>query len=243
MRYTTGLLTSGLLAVLASYPVQAEEEAGAAKVWSGSAELGTIRTSGNTSTSSISGSFDLKRDTEIWDSRLRLTALTSKEEGVTSKEKYTGTVQFDRSFSETSYLAIVGNQERDRFSGFEYQGTAALGYGHRLIQRDNMKLDIEAGPGYRREKIKATREIDDEAIARVAAKFSWTISEGVELFEEFTADMGDQNSIYRSETGLKSRINGSLATRLSYKARYVDQVPDGNENLDTEFGVTLVVSF
>ncbi len=212
-------------------------------IWGGSAELGTIRTSGNTDTSSINGKFAVKRDGETWDSSFKLDALTSKEDDVTSKEKYRGTIQFDRNFSEHSYLAIVGDEERDRFSGFEYQATLSAGYGYRAIHEQNMELDLEAGPGYRRDKLKESGDIDEEAIARLVARYQWTIQEGVEFIEEFSAELGESNSIYKSETGLKSQINGSLATKLTYKVKYVDKVPADSENTDTEFGVTLVYSF
>ncbi|MBQ0780103.1 MAG: DUF481 domain-containing protein, partial [Thalassolituus oleivorans] len=46
-----------------------------------------------------------------------------------------------------------------------------------------------------------------------------------------------------SETGLQSQINGSLATKLTYKVKYVEEVPADKENTDSEFGVTLVYSF
>ncbi|PHS65394.1 MAG: hypothetical protein COB09_06445 [Thalassobium sp.] len=212
-------------------------------IWGGSAELGTIRTSGNTDTSSINGKFAVKRDGETWDSSFKLDALTSKEDGVTSKEKYRGTIQFDRNFSEHSYLAIVGDEERARFSGFEYQATLSAGYGYRAIHEKNMELDFEAGPGYRRDKLKESGDIDEEAIARLVARYHWTIQKGVEFIEEFSAELGESNSIYKSETGLKSQINGSLATKLTYKVKYVDKVPADSENTDTEFGVTLVYSF
>jgi putative salt-induced outer membrane protein YdiY len=74
-------------------------------------------------------------------------------------------------------------------------------------------------------------------------KFDWIIKKGVRFTEEFVAELGEDNSTYRSETGLKSQINGSLATKLTYKVKYVDEVPEGNENTDREFGVTLVYSF
>ncbi len=241
MRIPSGLITASLLALMSSPAVMAAEEEKSA--WSGSAELGSIRTSGNTSTSSTSGKFDLKHAGEHWDSRLRLTSLNSKDDGETSKEKYTAGVQFDRNFSATTYLAITADQERDRFSGFEYQSTAGFGFGYRAINRDTMHLDLEAGPGYRRDKIDGSGDIQEEAIGRLALKYHWTINDAVKFFEEFTADMGSENSIYRSETGLQSRLNGSLAMNLSYKIKYVDEVPLGSEQKDTEFGVTLVYSF
>lgn len=250
MRHNTLIISSFavLPLLLSAAIINAEETANAESTitlpaWGGSAELGTIRTSGNTDTSSINGKFALKRDGEIWDSGFKLDALASKEDGVTSKEKYRGTVQFDRNFSEHSYLAIVADEERDRFSGFEYQATFSTGYGYRAIHQKNMELDLEAGPGYRRDKLQESGEIDEEAIARLVARYHWTIKKGVEFIEEFSAELGESNSIYKSETGLKSQINGSLATKLTYKVKYVDKVPEDSKNTDTEFGVTLVYSF
>lgn len=213
------------------------------KTWTGFAELGSIWTSGNTDTSSINGKFEIVRSGENWKSKLRLDALSSEANGKTSKEKFTGLLQFDRSLTEHSYLAFVGKQERDKFSGFEYQGTAGLGYGYKWITTDTVKLATEIGPGYRRDKIDDTGRIDQEAIARFVIKYSWKIRPGVDFIEEFSADWGEKNSIYYSETGLKSQINGSLATKLTYKIKHVDSVPVDSEKTDTEFGVTLVYSF
>lgn len=241
MRIPSSLITASLLALISSPAVMAADEE--KKAWSGSAELGSIRTSGNTSTSSTTGKFEVKHAGEQWDSRLRLTSLNSKDDGETSKEKYTAGIQFDRNFTETSYLAITADQERDRFSGFAYQGTAGFGYGYRAINTNTMRLDLEAGPGYRRDRVDVSGEIQEEAIGRVALKYHWTINDAVKFFEEFTADMGSDNSIYRSETGLQSRLNSSLAMNLSYKIKYVDEVPIGSKRKDTEFGVTLVYSF
>lgn len=108
MRTPSGLITASLLALMSSPAVMAADEEKSA--WSGSAELGSIRTSGNTSTSSTTGKFEVKHTGAQWDSRLRLTSLNSKDDGETSKEKYTAGVQFDRNFSETTYLAITADR-------------------------------------------------------------------------------------------------------------------------------------
>ena len=60
---------------------------------------------------------------------LKLEALTSEEDGVKSKEKYSALTQFDRNFTEHSYMAIVAQQERARFSGYTYQSTVSVNYG------------------------------------------------------------------------------------------------------------------
>jgi len=230
-----------LLAALLIAPasVMAAEES----PWSGAAELGTIFTSGNTDTQSINANFKAKHTGEVWDTTVKFDALTSKEDGVTSKEKYSAFGQLDRNFTETSYMAIVAQQERARFSGYEYQSTASINYGYRVIKRDNMELDLEAGPGYRYDKLEGSGDIQDEAIARLALAYSWNIREGVDFIENFTAEVGSDNAVYKSETGLQSQLSGSLASKLTYKVKHVDEVPAGTENTDTEFGVTLVYSF
>ena len=214
-----------------------------APLWSGAAELGTIATTGNTDTSSLNGKFALHRDGVLWDFSGKLDALRSQEGNVTSKEKYYGSVQFDRKFSEYSYIAISADQERDRFSGFTYQTTASVGYGYRLVHTDFHHLDLEAAPGYRRDNLKGTGRVDEEGIIRLALKYGWKINPGTTFIQTANADMGEANSIYRTETGLQSQLNGSLATKLTYKVKYVDDVPEDTKNTDTEFGVTLVYSF
>ena len=235
----TILITSALLA---SGAALAADEAPASP-WSGSAELGYISTSGNTDTQSTNAAFAVKHKGENWDKSLKLSALTGEEDGTTSKEKYNAEVKFDRNFSERSYLAIDGTQERDRFNGFEYQSTVSVGYGYRAIKEEKMNLSLEAAPGYSREKLKESGEINEDGILRLGLSFDWEIRDGVSFIEEFTADIGEDNSTYKSETGLKSQIIGSLATKITYKVKYVEEVPDENENTDRELGITFVYSF
>lgn len=230
------LLTAILLTPMAA--MAADDSA-----WAGGAELGTIFTSGNTDTQSINANFNAKHTGDVWDSMVKLEALTSKEDDVTSKEKYSVMTQFDRNFTERSYLAIVAQQDRARFSGYTYQTSASVNYGYRAIKQDNMELDLEAGPGFRRDKLKENDEIKEEAIARLALNYSWSISESVKFIEIFSAEMGSDQSVYKSETGLQSQLSGSLATKLTYKVKYVEEVPAETENTDSEFGVTLVYNF
>lgn len=217
--------------------------------WSGDAELGAIWTNGNTKTNSLNGKLAIKHETETWVSQFKFSALGSQEraqgedEKRTTKEKYTTQLQFDRNITERAYVAISGQQDRDRFSGFYYQATTGVGFGYRAIKQENMNLNLEVGPGYYREHTRPDDDkVNESAIGRIAVNYDWTIREGVKFIEEFNADIGD-NKVYRSETGLKTQINGSLATKLTYNIKHVDEVPEGAKKTDTEFGVTLVYSF
>lgn len=119
--------------------------------WSGDAELGFIQTSGNSDTQSLNGKFSLVRELEPSTTSLSLEALTSEEDGDTSKERYKAEVKYDYSISKRSYVASVLDYEDDRFNGYEYQSTLAIGYGYHAWKDENLgKLDLELAPGHRR---------------------------------------------------------------------------------------------
>lgn len=232
------LFTALLLPVMAT---QAEEPV--AGTWKGSAELGSIRTTGNTDTSSVNAKFGVQRKGEVWDSELKLEALTSKEDEVTSKEKYTAGVQFNRNFAANHYLALLGQYEDDRFSGYEYQSLVSAGYGYRAINEQDLQLDLEGGPGYRYDRLNTGGKTERGGVLRLAAKFAWHIQDGVDFGQLVSMDEGSDSTVWKSETSLKSQINGSLATKLTYKVKHTTDVPEDSKNTDTEFGVTLVYSF
>ncbi|WP_430460944.1 DUF481 domain-containing protein [Thalassolituus sp. LLYu03] len=237
------LLSALLLPALVAQAEESDVTASDINTWKGSAELGSIRTTGNTDTSSLNAKFGVFHKGLRWDSGLKLEALTSQEDDVTSKEKYAAALQLNRNFAENHYLALLAEYEDDRFSGYEYQSLVSAGYGYRAIHEQDMALDLEAGPGYRYDRLDEGGVIEEGAVLRLAAKFFWTIREGVEFGQLVSMDDGAESTVWKSETGLKSQINGSLATKLTYKVKHTSDVPEDSKNTDTEFGVTLVYSF
>lgn len=212
-------------------------------IWGGSVELGSIRTTGDTDTSSLNGKFSIQRKGEFWDSGLKLGILNSEEDGATSKERYEGTLTLDHKFTEHHYLASSANYEFDRFSGYDYQTLLSVGYGYRLINTDQRHLDLEVGPGYRYDKLREGDKVEEETVLRLAGKFFWQLNEAVQFDQLLSVNSGSQKTTWQSQTGLKSQINGSLATKINYRVDYTDIVPEDAENTNTEFEITLVYGF
>ena len=52
-----------------------------------------------------------------------------------------------------------------------------------------------------------------------------------------------QNSIYKAESSITSRLIGSLQLKLSFIADYNSKVDDDNENLNTETSAVLIYTF
>jgi putative salt-induced outer membrane protein len=225
----------------------ANTEAPAAALWSGSSELGFIQTSGNSDTQSFNGKFELVRELAPVETSLNLEALTSEEDGDSSKEKYLAQLKHDYSLSKRSYLASVLSYEDDRFNGYQYQSSLSVGYGYHAWADKQGKLDLEVGPGYRRSALEERNEdgnkVEEEAIARASFNLLVRISESAKFTEKFTVEGGESKVVYKSDMGIQSTLIGQLAMKVNYQVKHTTDVPDDKKNTDTLVGVTLVYSF
>jgi len=216
--------------------------------WSGDAELGFIQTSGNSDTQSLNGKFSLVRELEPSTTSLSLEALTSEEDGDTSKERYKAEVKYDYSISKRSYVASVLDYEDDRFNGYEYQSTLAIGYGYHAWKDENLgKLDLELAPGHRRNVLEEKNEdgdkVEEGTVARASLNLLLKLGDGAKFTEKFSVEAGDSSTIYKSDMALHSTLVGKLAMKVNYQVTHSTDVPDGIDNTDSLVGVTLVYSF
>ncbi len=224
-------------------------EVTAAPEWKLSAELGFVMTAGNSQTSTTSAKFDATHEEATWRNNMHAEALgastTDKVTDIetTSAERYQLSGKSDYKFSEFNYAFGLVNYDKDRFSGYEYQSTAALGYGRRVLQADTMTLDLEAGPGVRIIKLDNAPDSDNEGILRGAAKYLWKLSETSSFTEDLSVDAGEDLTVSKSVTGLTAKVNTSLAMKLTVTVKHNSDVPVTSEKTDTETALTLVYSF
>lgn len=215
--------------------------------WSGNAELGFIRTNGNSDTESFNGKFNIVRDKQPLKTAFKLEALTSEENSVASKEKYLSEFKVDYSLTDNSYITSLLTYEEDKFSGYDYKGTLAIGYGYRAWNTENGQLDLEAGPGYRRASLEVRDEdgnkLESEAVGRFALNLTANISENAVFTEVITIEGGESSVVYKSDMGLQSALVGTLAMKINYQVKHTDVVPEGTKNTDSTVGVTLVYGF
>ena len=229
------------MAVLASSPTFAAESGG----WNGDIEFGYTSTSGNSDDSNLKARFDAKRDTGNWKNHAHLDATNSESEGIRSSERYFGSYRLGYNFSDTQYVYGYGSYEDDRFSGYDYQSTVSVGYGQTLIDESNMKWSFEVGPGYRFAKVADDVAEDDEedAILRAFTHYEWSFTETATFFQDLSVEYGEDNTISKSVTALKTKISDGFALQLSYTIKNTKNAPEGKENTDTETAITLVYAF
>lgn len=225
-------------------------------------ELGLTSTSGNTSTQSYKSRLQVKQDLERWRNQYILQGLFTRNEVEddqgelverTAAEKYFGSAQGDYKLNKkNAALFAYGEYDRNRFSGFEYQYTVALGYSDRLFTTDNSHLSYNIGPG-----VTVIKEEDDEVtgieaeeketfVVRFLLEYVYKISENSKFTQNINTNYSpdsDENTKTRAITALTAQLNSSFALRASFTIDYNSQVPEDREHADTETAVTIVYSF
>ncbi len=229
-------LISALFCTAPLYAAEGDSE------WNGEAELGIVSTSGNTETSTINLNTKLENNREQWKHLFLFNTLHSSSEDDSTAERYVLIAKSDYKIDAVSYAFGRVSYEDDRFSGFEYQATEVLGYGRNVIQEPTLKLDIEGGPGMRQSKTENASS-ENEAILYLSGNLKWDISPTSLFTEDLFTEIGEDITITKSVTGLKSQINGDLAMRVTFTAKHTSKVPAPKKKVDTETAISLVYSF
>ena len=235
------------------------------KTWDVTSELGAIITSGNTETTTLKGGVKVLHNLENWNNEYKLDGIYKEDEiendaGVKetqrTNEKYSISAQGNYKLNEKhSHLFIYGSHVSDYFGAYRHESVISAGYGLRLIDRSDMWLNAEIGPGYKYFQYpNDSTEVDDngeslageregEVIALGKVDYNWQISDSARFTQLVSVEYGDTNTKTRSESAILAKINGSLQMKVAYNITHNSDVADDKENTDTETSLTLVYSF
>nr|WP_241737653.1 DUF481 domain-containing protein [Neptunicella marina] len=214
-------------------------------------ELGLIKTTGNTETTSLKATLSAHQEMQDWSNDYALETLYKQDELDTDDGKETTTTaqklfvsgQGNYKLTDPNHrLFAFASYEDDRFSGYQYQGTVAGGWGHQMWKTDTSSFNYSIGPGYAFAKTE-DGESANGFIVRGALDYKWKISPTATFRQLISTEAGSNNTKSKSETSLSAKINGSLAMKVSLLLNHNSDVAEGNENLDTQTAVTLVYTF
>jgi len=239
---TKYMASTCLLALVSSMPLLAEEQASTEtdeRNWEAAAELGYVKTSGNSETKNLNAKFDASIAYHSWKHILHLETLNSSSDDVRSAEKYLAKGQSDYFINDRAYALGVVTWEKDKFDGFDYQTSVALGAGYKVINEADMGLSFELAPGYRVSEFEAGYN-EEDAILRVAESFTWKVSETATLDQTLSTEAGDSNTVTRFGAALTSQVAGDLSMKVGYYIKHNSDVADDTDKTDRETAVTLV---
>ncbi|MFC3284393.1 DUF481 domain-containing protein, partial [Litchfieldella rifensis] len=220
----TSLIASGPSALASPFyaPPAPEEDA---PTFSGEAELGFTRLSGNKDSQTLIAKGRLTWLTGPWTQTLRSEAINATRNGETDAERYLLAGRERYNLEGPHYLFGFSRWEKDRFGGYEYQFTTIGGYGRQLLDTDTHQLSLEGGPGYRYDAI---RDDDNETlgVAYGALDYEWEVSSFATLDQEMSVEATANNVTSRSLSSLTAKLNSRLALRLSHEIKHNSQPPE-----------------
>ncbi|ELY22719.1 MULTISPECIES: DUF481 domain-containing protein [Halomonadaceae] len=211
-----------------------------APVFSGDAELGFTRLSGNTDSQTLIGKTLLTWLTGNFTYSLRGEVRNVTKDDKTSAEQYLVAGRERYELDGPHYLFGFARWEKDRFAGYDQQLSAIGGYGRQILENDTHVFSLEAGPGYRHDRL---REHGDYrlAVAYTALDYQWFFSDYADIQQEMSFEYTDQNTTSRSLTALTARLNSKLSLRLSHEIKHNSQPPDDtSERTDNTTSASLL---
>jgi putative salt-induced outer membrane protein len=222
-----------------------EEEEGP---WAGTVSLGYLGTTGNTESTSYNAATEVSYTANKWKHTFSASAIGAETsdpttaEDSTTAEAYNASLRSDYSFNEHDFLFGLLDWRKDRFSGFDQQISATLGYGRRLVNTDKHNLNATIGLGYRTSDL-ADGTTEDETIGRAGLDYTWHLTETSEFGQDLTVEYGSSNTYVESVSALRAEVLGELALVLSYTVRHNTDPPPLSEETDTFTAISLEYAF
>lgn len=236
------LVSSGTALLLLSTAHAAENTDKKTSSWSGSAELGASVSTGNSRTSNVNGKLQLKYESGPWSHRFKLSSLQASEDGNSTANRTVGELSTHYDLNPSNYAFDTLRASHDAFSGYSYQATIAAGLGHKLWVSDRGGLSVEAGPGYRRSKLK-DGPAENNLIGLAKGDFSYKISETAKFEQTLLVLGGAANTELESVSGLSVNLTKTMALKVAYTVQHNTNVPADKKKTDTFTSVNLVYAF
>lgn len=228
------LLTT--LGLIASLPAAAQ--------WAGKGEAGVALASGNTDTKTANAKLALTRTQDEWEHGVSFAGLYVRNDGETSARRWELGAQTRYNFSPQMFWFGSGRYEKDRFSGFDHQGTVNTGVGRKFIDNDTTKLSVQVGVGYKFSETNATlllpAEKDSSAAGVGALNFSHQITATTTVFDKFSTEYTSDNTFMQNDIGVAVKMSDRLALSLAYGLRRNSAPPAGFKKVDTLTTANLV---
>ena len=220
----------------------------------GHVELGASVTTGNSETVSARTGVNVKQDFTQWRTEYVIDAHYQRsqyEDDLGEKHQETTEQQVFLSYQGNFKLTeehrsffILGKFDDDRFGGYKYQTTLAVGYGWRFFEDTDTTIDFEIGPGYLWSEL-ASGDEQQGTIFHGSFEYEQEFTSATRFRQEVVTDASftGGNSKTQLNSSFIADINGRLAMKMSFMLEYNTKPDDDIKSVDTETCITLVYSF
>jgi len=208
--------------------------------WKGSFSVGANAQSGNTDRLALSVDGNLERESKHH--RLGgkfLFNYAEESEDVTARNIFVSG-KYDYLISTRWYAFLSEELLKDKFRDLKLRSLTGVGFGYRIINQKNHKLECELGLGYLSEDFIAVSD-DDQVTGRLAGKYEKLFLEKIQLREHlvFFPGIEEDRIQFRNEFSISTAILEDWALKISSVVEYDDKPPSGVDTTDITWIVGL----
>lgn len=211
-------------------------------LWSGRAEIGGYRSTGNSDTAGVTGILDLTREGLQWRHKFRAQADYQENADVAVREHYLASYEPNYKVDDRAYIYGAAQYESDKFLGYYNRYSGSLGAGYSVLKKPRAKLDLELGPAYRYTSF-TDETVQRSIAARGSVNFALKLTPGLSVTQIASAYVQRFNSTVSSTSALSAKLIGPLSAQLSYNVQYESQPPIGSVSTDTTSRASIVYTF
>lgn len=211
--------------------------------WGVKGKLGGVLTRGNSETTTLSANVDAINKLERWNHKIGSSVLRTLNEEAITADRWEGRFESEYEPTDRTFTFVSARYEDDQFTDYEYQVTAAVGYGYHFIRNPDTSLVAKVGVGARGTELRLTGETEREDILRGALEFKHQLTETTVVFNKYLVESGSTNTFMQNLFGIEVKINSSLALGLGYEVRRNTDVLPGTRNSDQLYTANLVFGF
>ena len=234
-------LTLALVVLVFPLSLYAQEEQDKSP-WAGKATLGYLATSGNTENSTLNSGFEVGYTSGKWAHMLQAAAISASENEATTAEAYDLGWKSERKLTDHDFLFGRLQWRKDNFGAYDTQFSQTVGYGRRLLDNDEHKLNVELGVGARQSELQLGGD-ESETIFTAGGYYTWAFSASAEFRQAVRTEIGDANTYSESVTAVSAKLLGDLALVASYTIKNNSDVPPLTEKTDTYTALSLEYIF
>jgi putative salt-induced outer membrane protein len=236
-----------LIATMAVAATQAHAQ------WNSTSQAGFVMARGNTETETANAKFEIGYEVEQWKHNFDSSLLYGRSSEITTGERWDARWQTNHKVSDRFYWFGSLRYEDDRYSGFDYQGTASAGLGRAFIESDSTKLSGQLGVGARRlrpEELirnellevidRIPGEIQDDIVGNATIKFEHAFNESTKILNALIAETGTANTLTQNELAIQVQMSRVFALSVGLKVRHNSDPPPELDTTDTLTTLNLV---
>jgi len=233
-----------------------QEESAEVSHWTGGGELGFASARGNSINESLNGRFNLQYTRGDWIHSMDLFGLRARAEyrvedengGVTRRaettaNRYTFGTNSALKLGEHRQFTTALRLEQDDFATYDWQQSASVGYGTRMMDGERTKLDVQIGPGFRRAHNTQDNQTESGLIGRGFVGLKFDLTENTELENKLLVESGKYNTYTQNDLGVSVAMNSHLALKAGLQARRNSEVEADRKKTDTLTTMNVVYRF